>query len=279
MSRLTRFLLCVCLLGTFAVSGGAQTSGLGIRPMRLEMEVTPGKSKTASFMVESPQSNVDVRGRLLLSLTDWAIHEDTSVTYHDAGTQPKSASPWIVFSPSDLAIASGEERLVRVTANVPEDTAPGVYTSALFVQERPPARAPRKGEQLVFFRFRYVVTLYVIVQPVSGKGEIADFRLARDATPDTKNLSLICQLKNTGTRHLRPHISWFVRSGSEEIISEKNVEATVLLPAATTNETLVIPSDLSPGEYEIEAQVDFHDGQPIQTIRRHVDIAPLSASQ
>ena len=33
------------------------------------------------------------------------------------------------------------------------------------------------------------------------------------------------------------------------------------------------------GEYEIEAQVDFHDGQPLQSIRRKVRVVPLSASQ
>lgn len=274
MSRLTTLVGCICIIGTFAHIAEAQTAGLGIRPMRLEMEAVPGKSKTASFIIESPPSDVDVRGRLLLSLSDWAIREDTSVTYHDAGTQQKSASNWIIFSPSDVNIASGQERLVRVTANVPEGTPPGVYTSAIFVQERPPAREPRKGEQLVFFRFRYAVTLYVIVQPVSGKGEIADFLLARDSG----GMRLVCQLKNTGTRHLRPSISWFLRSGAEEVIAEKNVETTVLLPSATTREILQIPT-LPPGEYEIEAQVDFHDGQPLQTIRRKVDVAPLSASQ
>jgi P pilus assembly chaperone PapD len=259
----------------FAGSGRAQTAGLGLRPMRLEMEVVPGTSRTASFMIEAPPSDADLRGRLILSLTDWSIREDTSVTYYDPGTQPKSASPWLIFSPADLTIASGQQRLVRVTANVPEGTPPGVYTSALFVQERPPARLPRKGEQLVYFRFRYVVTIYVIVQPVSGKGEIADFRLARDA----RGLHLVCQLKNTGTRHLRPAISWFIRSGQDEVIAERNIETTVLLPDATMNETLMIPNPLSPGEYEIEAQVDFHDGQPLQTIKRKVDVAALSASQ
>jgi P pilus assembly chaperone PapD len=275
MSRLTAFVAAICLLGTFAGSVKAQTAGLGLRPMRLEMEVVPGKSKTASFVIESPPSDVEVRGRLILSLTDWEIHEDTSVAYLEAGTLAKSASPWIVFSPSDVTISSGQERLVRVTANVPVGTPPGVYTSAMFVQERPPARLPQKGEQLVFFRFRYVVTIYVIVQPVSGKGEIADFQLQRDA----QGLHLVCQLKNNGTRHLRPYISWFLRSGTEELIAEKNVETTVLLPAATTKETLAIPMPLSPGEYEIEAQVDFRDGQPLQTIKRKVDIVPLAASQ
>lgn len=275
MSRLTAFLVCMCLVGTFAVSSEAQTAGLGLRPMRLEMEVVPGKAKTTSFMIESPPSDTDVRGRLILSLTDWNIHEDTSVTYYDAGTQPRSASPWLIFSPSDLTISSGQQKLVRVTANVPVGTPPGVYTSGIFVQERPPARQPLKGEQMIYFRFRYVVTLYVIVGSVSGKGEIADLQLTREA----RGLRLVCELKNSGTRHLRPYISWFIRSGTEEIVAEKDIETTVLLPAARTRESLLLPTPLPPGEYEIEAKVDFHDGQPLQTIKRKVDIVPLAASQ
>ncbi|HEX4997573.1 MAG TPA: hypothetical protein VFY29_05080 [Terriglobia bacterium] len=238
------------------------------------MEVVPGQSKTASFLIESPPSDADVQGRLILTLTDWKILEDTSVSYHDPGTQPRSASQWLIYSPSDLTITSGQQRLVRVTANVPEGALPGVYTSALFVQERPPARLPRVGEQLIYFRFRYVVTIYVIVQPVSGKGEITDFRLTRDA----QGARLVARLKNTGTRHVRPVISWFLRSDQAELIAEKNVEATVLLPEATTDETLVIPN-LLPGEYEIEAQVDFHDGQPVQSIKRKVEVASLAASR
>jgi len=74
-------------------------------------------------------------------------------------------------------------------------------------------------------------------------------------------------------------ISWFLRSGTEELVAEKNVEPTVLLPSATTKETLTVPMPLAPGEYEIEAQVDFHDGQPVQTIKRKVDIVSLSARQ
>jgi hypothetical protein len=243
--------------------------------MRLEMEVVPGKPKTASFMIESPPSDVEIQGRLILSLTDWTIQEDTSMQYFEAGTQPSSASSWITFSPADLTITSGQQRMVRVTANPPVGTPPGVYTSGVFIQERPPAKKPGSGEQLLYFRFRYVVALYVIVGPVTRQGELADLQLVTD----DRGMRLSTQLKNTGTSHLRPYINWFIRSGARELISEKNVEATVLLPSATTNESLAFQNPLPPGEYEVEAQVDFHDGRPIQAVKRTLEITPTSTAE
>ena len=48
-------------------------------------------------------------------------------------------------------------------------------------------------------------TLYVIVPPVFRQAEIADLQLQSDA----QGTRLVTRLQNTGTRHLRPMISWF----------------------------------------------------------------------
>ena len=164
---------------------------------------------------------------------------------------------------------SNQNRLVRVTARVPESAQPGVYTSALFVQERPPVTPPKRGQQLLYFRYRYVVTVYVIVAPVTRQGELTDLRFISDARGDR----IECELTNTGSRHLRPYVTWFIRSGDREIVAIKDVEASVLLPSLKTRETLVLHElhePLPAGEYEVEVQVDFHDGRPIQSMKRGI---------
>src|SRR5688572_12706067 len=128
------------------------TSGLGLQPGRLEIEVKPGVQKTVSFEIETPPSVDVVRGRLMLSLTDWNLTEDGSLTFQDAGSQKMSAAPFITFSPAAISIESGQRHLVRVTVNTPADAAPGVYRAGIFVQERPPATPPKKGEHNVVFR-------------------------------------------------------------------------------------------------------------------------------
>lgn len=245
---MSRLLLVAVLFSSLALPSvaAAQAGGLGLRPMRLEMEMPPGQERTMSFTIESPPAEHAVRGRLLLTLGDWQLAEDTSVSYHDPGSQPNSAASWLVLSSGDLTIASGQQRLVRVTARVPEGTTPGVYTSSIFVQERPPADAPVVGDQRFYFRFRYVVTVYIIVTPVSPKGELADARLLNAAEGPQR---LTARLTNAGTRHLRPTISWFIRSQEREILGVPNVEGTVLLPGMSLAETLPLPEALPPGEY------------------------------
>src|SRR2546425_7897725 len=131
--------LAALLVALAPLHAHADNAGLGLNPGRVEVEVMPGEEKTVSFRIDSPPSEQLVRGHLLLSLTDWKINQDTSVTYFDPGSLQDSAAKWVVFSPSSLSIDSGHSELVRVTVRVPEGTTPGVYRAGIFVQERPPA--------------------------------------------------------------------------------------------------------------------------------------------
>ena len=66
----------VLVAAVAALPAWAGTAGLALEPGRLEIEVKPGVQKTVSFQIESPPSDEAVRGRLLLSLTDWDLSED-----------------------------------------------------------------------------------------------------------------------------------------------------------------------------------------------------------
>ncbi|MBZ5498373.1 MAG: hypothetical protein LAP85_18390 [Acidobacteriia bacterium] len=250
-------------------NGRAKTAGLGLNPARLEVEINPGGEKTVAFRVEAPPSDTPVQGRLMLTLTDWNIDEQANVSYSDPGSQPSSASPWIIFSPAAISINSGEAHLVRVTVRVPDSATPGVYRSGIFVQERPPAAPVNPGEHKLYFRFRYVFTLYVIVPPVAGKGELRDVRIVSDHT----GAALLFEMKNLGSRHIRPRAAWALRDGNQkEIMSAKNKETTVLLPFASLTVRFPVTENLLPGQYELEAQVDFNDGNSVQAIKRTVQL-------
>ena len=44
--------------------------------------------------------------------------------------------------------------------------------TGIFLQERPPAAPPGKDQHLIYLRFRYVFSLYVVVQPVVKQAEL-----------------------------------------------------------------------------------------------------------
>ena len=257
------------VLMLFPSHGAAQTSGIGLNPARLEIEVNAGQEKTVAFEIESPPSDVTVRGRLLLSMTDWDLDEHGAIRYVDSGTLTDSASSWIVFSPAAVSISSGETHLVRVTIRVPSVTVPGLYRAGIFVQERPPAAPPRRGDPVIYVRFRYVFALYVIVPPVSRQGELVDVQMQTNG----QGLDLVCEMRNNGSQLLRPLISWFLDDAeSKEIASERYFEGTVVLPDHTMKQSFPILAGLPPGKYEIRAEVDFQDEGPRQSVRRTVTI-------
>src|SRR5207249_2967642 len=207
-----RLAVVMALVFFSCLEAAAQTAGLGLDPGRMEVTLKPGQEKTVAFTIDSPFSEVPVRGRLLLSLSDWNVNDDTSIAYADAGSTKNSAAPWVVFSPAGLTISSGQKQLVRVTVRVPPQTAPGEYRTAIFVQERPPASAPQNGEQLVYIRFRYVFFLYVIVPPVSVEPGVTDLRLIGSSS----GIRVICEMTNQGSRHVRPLVSISIRNSHDE---------------------------------------------------------------
>jgi hypothetical protein len=251
----------------FSQAGG--TGGMGLNPARVEVEMKPGEERTVSFDIEAPPSDVRVQGRLLLSLTDWTVNDDGSMRFADVGTLPQSASEWTVFSPSAVSISSGQTQLVRVTVRVPKTTKPGVYRAGIFVQERPPAAAPGAGQHVVYLRFRYVFSMYVIVQPVARAAELIGVGL--DKGKDGWNITY--DVHNIGSRHLRPLVSWSIaNSEGKEVAAAKRQESMVLLPQHNLRQAIPVELPLPSGEYEVYAEVDFQDGRPLQAMRRKISL-------
>jgi P pilus assembly chaperone PapD len=266
-------LVCLRSLLLVVLSGmcQAQNFGLGLNPGKMEVEILPGTEKTISFAVESPASEVTVRGRLLLSLTDWNISEDGNLTYQDPGSRPGSSAKWIIFSPTAFNITSGQKQMVRVTVRVPAEAKPGTYRSAIFVQERPPAPLVKPGEHNVFFRFRYAFILYVMVPPVTMHGELVDARIVSSKA----GMRVVCEMKNTGSRHIRPFVNWSIYdSNDSQIRSLKSKESLVVLPFSSLKQAFEMGDALPPGKYELRVTTDFQDGNPLQTIKRAFEVPP-----
>jgi hypothetical protein len=256
------------LLAAHSGSVWAQMPSIGINPMRMEIEVKAGAEKTVAFDVTAGASNSPERGRLLLSLTDWNIQEDGTVSFLPLGSSDRSASPWVLFSPSALTMEPGRSQLVRLTVTVPADAAPGAYRTAVFLQERPPAASPAATDRKMYVRVRYTVILHVIVPPVLAHPDLVNVDVDTSQSP----VRLICELTNTGNLYVRPIIVWKIKRQTGDLLQGK-AEATMLLPGSKTREPIPLPGvDLQPGHYDAEVLIDFQDGSPQQSMSRAFEV-------
>jgi hypothetical protein len=263
--------MALAVLVCAQVMPGQQAPPFSINPMRVETEVVPGVEKTVAFEIEAGKGNEGDRGRLVLSLTDWTLHSDGSVAYVPVGSTKNSASSWISYSPGALTVEAGRHQVVRVTINAPANTKPGVYSSGIFVQERPPATPFAFDRQVLNVRIRYVFTLYVIVGPVAPNPNL----ISADFEPLATGLKMTCEMENTGSRHVRPVIYWSLHSDVQPQDLTGRIDATVLLPAATLREPYTLSrAPLPAGRYDATLMVDFQDGQPRQAMNRSFEVGP-----
>ena len=127
----------VLFAGGLAVSVFAQTEDFQLEPSGVQMELYPGHSSTTGFLIKAGSAGV-LQNRLLLSLADWEFDKVGAVVYKEPGATKRSAASWLSIQPIVLPLAPGDVKLVRIAVRVPEDAAPGVYTSAVLVTGKAP---------------------------------------------------------------------------------------------------------------------------------------------
>lgn len=251
-----------------------QAPAFSLNPMRMDVELGPGTEKTVSFEVKAGASSSAEQGHLVLSVSDWAVLEDGSLAFSKAASEKRSASSWITFSPSALTIQPGRSQLVRITVAVPENTAPGSYWTALFVQERAPATPPEGDVRAIFVRVRFAFLLYVVVSPAHSDPQLVNVEMDTGGG----HPKLICEMTNDGNRHVRPLIFWELKRLSKTDAQGK-LRNTALQPFATLREPHSLDEvTLTPGSYEILVNVDFQDGKPLQSMTRPFEVPPPEPS-
>ncbi len=130
--------LVVVLAATLATSVVAQETevregGIGIGPLKLMADVSPGQTWEGSFrIVGSVPGRRSVFDIKVQDLRQSAIGHKEAI---DIGTGARSASDWIVVD-SEISVDGTEQRDVSVSVPVPED-AFGTYSSFLVVNLRP----------------------------------------------------------------------------------------------------------------------------------------------
>jgi P pilus assembly chaperone PapD len=236
-------------------------NAISIAPARFEAEMEPGSVTTFVVHLNYRSAAREQKpSRITVSLNDWNLTGDGQVVFSKAGTNPKSSSSWIVYSPSDAVVSPGQNNTIRVTISVPKDAAPGDHLSALIIEPRPDNSRLNRNERQVTVRYRMATMIYVKVPKLTHKGSLENLK----AIPDQTGLRIVPTLKNEGNSMIRPVYSVKVVDIKGQVVAElQETESLPVLAKGELSKPVVIEKKLVPGAYTVKYKVNFQDGSKV----------------
>ena len=234
--------------------------GVMLAPSRFEIEMKSGTERTLVIFANytaAPEGTAEPF-RMVASLGDWDLGPSGNVRFFNPGSQPHSASQWMIFSPAEMLAQPNHQHPIRVTIQVPSDTPKGEYRAAMFVEPRQDQIKLENKTKRLEVRWRLATIFYITVGDCDRRGSLEN--LKAKAVPS--GIVLIPTLRNDGNAHMRPTYSVRVLSenGAREVLRLGPQESLPVLPGTIQEAPLPVEVKLEPGKYSVFYRVDFHDG-------------------
>lgn len=257
------FILFVPLSIAAQVSASEPTSdkgGMALSPARFELEMKPGTETTVIVNLDYRAGGNSVQPvRIVASLNDWNITPDGLIEYSRASSLRNSASPWLIYSPGEAAVAPGTIHQIRVTISVPINATPGDHLTALIVEQRPENIKFAQNSRQMIVRYRLASVFYIKVPGLTKKGSVEN--LYAESTPG--GIVVTPTLKNEGNSVIRPTAFLSVIDAEGKTVAEmSDLEPLPILGSSEIAQPLLIEKQLAPGAYSVKYRVDFQDGRP-----------------
>jgi hypothetical protein len=158
-------LIVALFIGGLAGTAAGQLAGdYRVEPSSVDIELVAGGATTTAFVIHAEPKWM-LREKLLLSLADWDVDKNGILIYTEPGTAAHSASPFLTVHPAAVTLSSGDSKLIRLTVRVPEATEPGVYTSAVLVEDKVPGPPLTLDGPATTSKILYAFTVTVTVRP------------------------------------------------------------------------------------------------------------------
>jgi hypothetical protein len=184
--------LCVSsvFLGVTVVSAQPVINGLGLSPLRSELNIAPGTSLDSKLTVTDATTT---------PMTVNFNAEEFSVInqqYDYAFTQESQVAKWVTFTPNTVMLAVGEAKTVSFRVSAPLSAEPGGRYISLFASTD---TGTQDGG--VSSRQRIASLLYItVIGDVTRAGHLVSLSSPRAINGDSK---WSMALQNTGTTHFR----------------------------------------------------------------------------
>jgi hypothetical protein len=237
------------------------SDGIALSPARFELEMAPGSETTVVVNLDYHTARADAQAyRLVASLNDWDMSQAGALSFYKAGTRPNSASPWMIYSPSEITAQPGQTNSIRVTISVPKTATPGDHLAALIVEQRPDTIKFNRNARAMLMRFRMAAIFYIKIPQITRHGTLENLK----ATSDQGGIIVIPTLKNAGNSMIRPTTSLKIVDSQGRTVAElPDAETLPILSGSELSQPLVIEKLLQPGAYTVSYRVDFQNGSKV----------------
>lgn len=234
--------LLLTLSSPIASAKEAQDKGLSISPLRQEMTLKTGETKTGNFTV----ANLTEKPMTVNSLVKQ--FSTTNFVYNYEFRSPDNE--WVQLWDSEVQLNPGESKKISYTVSIPDKVAPGGYYYTIFASTDISSGLPSTVQAATL--------LYVTVEGTLIRTSV----LQDDSIPvlvTGNKIPYKFNVKNTGNVHFSAYFY-----GQLESLFGKNAEtgtSHILMPEVTRSVEGSVPTPRFPGVYKVNYgyKVDFAD--------------------
>ena len=237
------FAAILCVLGTSQAHG--QT--LGITPALVDAKVKRGATYTQAFTISN---NTSTRLRLRSSAADFWYGEHNERIDALPGTQPRSASTWVQFSPAEQIIEPNSSAVVNAVITIPQTAAGGYYTVPIFETEAVDASLAatigKTATAAVMIRFRGLLLL-TTEDATEYNVEVVNGRIT--APTASTELKMELDLRNRSTAHASVRGIFAIVDTAGKLAGRGKIEEKRYLPGQRNTLKADWAGQLAPGRY------------------------------
>lgn len=237
------FAAILCGLSTSHAHG--QT--LGITPALVDAKVKRGATYSQAFTISN---NTSTRLRLRSSAADFWYGEHNERIDALPGTQPRSASTWVQFSPAEQILEPNSSAVVNAVITIPQTAAGGYYTVPIFETEAVDAGLAatigKTATAAVMIRFRGLLLL-TTEDATEYNVEVVNGRIT--APTSSTELKMELDLRNRSTAHASVRGIFAIVDTAGKLAGRGKIEEKRYLPGQRNTLKADWAGQLAPGRY------------------------------
>jgi hypothetical protein len=218
---------------------------LGLSPAMMDATVKRGATYTNTFTLSNGTS---ARLRVHCSVSDYWYDDHNQRMTGRAGTLPRSASLWVLFTPSEFIIEPHSSGSVNAVITVPQDANGGYYTAPVFETEPVDSspRTPGTAQAAITIRLQGLLSL-TTQDATEYNVEIMAGQIAPPTLASPLEMNL--DVRNRSTAHARVHGVFALLDASGKLAGRGKIEEKRYMPGQRASFKTSWAGELAAGHY------------------------------